>query len=301
MISTTKSVDTKYGDMLGLEILRDITSNISVYLRMLMQTFDIMDVFDIIIVAFIVYRVLTYMRRTNASSVMKGVVFLLLASGMSNLLQLNSINYLLRQAIGMGVLVLAILFQPELRRLFVQLGNSRFNFFSKSRTRLENMRTVLQNVVSATVSMAQSKTGALIIFEREIGLTDYAVTGVRIDSDVSSELIQNIFYHNSPLHDGALLIRDGRILAAGCMLPLSNNINLARDLGMRHRAGVGISERSDAIAIIVSEEHGTISVAIDGMIKRNLPDDTYELLLNTEFFPESERRKRSGKTRVNML
>jgi len=182
----------------------------------------------------------------------------------------------------MGIVVLIILFQPEIRKMFERMGTSRLNLVFTKRGRYENIESGILSVVSASETMAESNTGAIIVFEREVGLNDYAVTGTGIDAKASSELIQNIFYHNSPLHDGALIIREGRLLAAACMLPLSNNVNLSRDLGMRHRAGVGISERSDAVVVIVSEQSGTISIAIDGMLKRHLPKETVELLLRKE-------------------
>jgi diadenylate cyclase len=230
------------------------------------------------------------MRRTNASSVIKGIIFLLIIAWLSNLVKMSVVTYVLNQIMQMGVIVIIILFQPEIRKLFEQVGNSRINLIFRKRLRIENAEIVLQNVISAAKSMADSMTGAIIVFEREVGLNDYVMTGTRIDASVSSELIQSIFYHNSPLHDGALLIRDGRVLAASCMLPLSNNINLGRDLGMRHKAAVGISERSDAVAIVVSEQSGTISVAVDGMLKRHLDEDTFEKLLINEFVPRKKKR-----------
>jgi len=183
----------------------------------------------------------------------------------------------------MGVLVLIVLFQPEIRRMFERMGTSRFNLLFTRRSKYdENLECGIDSVVSASETMAKSHTGAIIVFEREVGLNDYAVTGTQIDAAASSGLIQSIFFENSPLHDGALIIRDGKLLAAACMLPLSNNINLSRDLGMRHRAGVGISERSDAVVVIISEETGTISIAIDGMLKRHLSKETVDKLLRKE-------------------
>ena len=274
-----------------MEIVREILSNTWLLLQSLRQTIRIWDIVDILIIAYLIYRILTFMRKTNASSVIKGIIFLLVIAGLSNLLNMNVISYLLDQTLQMGVLVLIVLFQPELRKLFEQVGSSRINLIFRKRARLENAEAVLQSVISASETMAKNNTGAIIVFEREVGLNDYAVTGTILDASISSELIQSIFYDNSPMHDGALLIRDGRALAAACMLPLSNNINLSRDLGMRHRAGVGISERSDAVAVIVSEQNGTISVAADGMLKRNLADDIFEKLLINEFIPKKKGRR----------
>ena len=279
-----------------MEIVKGLFNDIRELLLSLRQTVGIWDILDILIIAYLIYRILWFMRKTNASSVIKGIIFLLVIALLSNLLELNVVTYILNRTLQMGVLVLVVLFQPELRKLLGQVGTSRINLIFRKRVRLENAEAVLQSVLSAAASMSESKTGAIIVFEREVGLNDYVTTGTSLDADISPELILNIFYHNSPLHDGALLIRDGRILAAACMLPLSNNINLNRDLGMRHRAGIGISERSDAVAVIVSEQSGAISVAVDGMLKRDLDADTFEKLLRNEFMP-GDKKKRAKKTR----
>ena len=281
-----------------MDAIREIITDIWGLLRSLGQTISVWDIIDILIIAYIIYRVLNFMRRTNASSVIKGIIFLLLIAWLSNLFNMKVITYLVNQILLMGVVVLVVLFQPELRKLFEQVGSSRINVIFRKRVKLDNADAILQSVISSATIMAESKTGAIIVFEREVGLNDYAVTGTRLDADISSELIISIFNYGSPLHDGALLIRDGRVLAAACMLPLSNNVNLGRDLGMRHRAGVGISERSDAVAVVVSEENGMISVAVDGMLKRHLPGDTLERLLRSEFMPaENKRRERRNKVK----
>ena len=277
-----------------VRILDDIWS----LLLSLRQTIRIWDIIDILIIAFLIYRILAVMRKTSASSVIKGIVFLLLIAWLSNLLNLNVVTYLLNQTLQMGVLVLVVLFQPEVRKLFERVGSSRLNLIFRKRAKLDNAEAILRNVISAVVSMAENRTGAIIVFEREVGLNDYVATGTRLEANTTSELLQSIFYQNSPLHDGAVLIRDGRILAAACTLPMSNNINLGRDLGMRHKAGVGISERSDAVAVIVSEQSGTISVAVDGMLKRQLTPDMFELLLISEFLPKRARRLKKMKVQT---
>ena len=274
-----------------MEKVIGILSDIWLVLQSLRMTIRIWDIVDILIIAYLIYRILTFMRKTSASSVIRGIIFLLVIAGLSNLLKMNVITYILDQTLQMGVLVLIVLFQPELRKLFEKVGSSRINLIFRKRARLENAEAVLQSVISASETMAKNNTGAIIVFEREVGLNDYAVTGTQLDASISAELIQSIFNTKSPMHDGALLIRDGRALAAACMMPLSNNINLSRDLGMRHKAGVGISERSDAVAVIVSEQNGTISVAADGMLKRNLADDIFEKLLINEFMPGKKNRR----------
>jgi diadenylate cyclase len=262
----------------------------------LRQTVSFWDLVDILIVALLIYRILSFMRKTSASSVIKGIALILLAAWLSNLLHMNVLSFLLAQVLQLGIIVIVVLFQPELRKLFEQMGASRLIFFFRNRGGFENVETGINKVVAASEEMLKNETGALIIFERDIGLNDYVLTGTRIDAHMTSELLQNIFYHNSPLHDGAVIVRDGRLLAAACMLPLSNNVNLSRDLGMRHRAGVGISERSDAVAVIVSEQSGTVSVAIDGMLKRHLTKDTFDILLRNELVLTGNTRKKNKKS-----
>ncbi|MDR0839645.1 MAG: diadenylate cyclase CdaA [Oscillospiraceae bacterium] len=273
----------------------------SILLRLLsdIKTIGVGDVIDVLIVAYIVYRILSVVRRTSAGSVIKGFFLLAVILALAYILRLNVLNYLLAQVMKMGVIILIILFQPELRRLLEQVGSSNFKLFSGRRTPTGNSAEVIELVVSACVDMTKTKTGALIVFERSIGLADYAGTGTFIGSLISAELIKNIFFPNTPLHDGAVLIKDGRILAAGCMLPMSNNPALSRDLGMRHKAGIGISERSDAVAVIVSEETGSISVAVDGMLKRHLARDTFFALLCNELIA-APAEKRGGSKRKGL-
>ena len=280
-----------------MEAINSIIYDIEALLMSLGQTIRVWDVVDILLITFVIYRILTIMRKTNSSSVIKGIILLLVLAWLAYVLKMNVITYILNQTLQMGVLVLIVLFQPELRKMFEKVGSSRLNLIFRKRVRIQNAENVLRSVISATVEMAKSKTGAIIVFEREVGLNDFAVTGTRIDADISTELILSIFYYNSPLHDGALLIRDGRVLAAACMLPLSNNINLGRDLGMRHRAAIGISERSDAVVVIVSEQTGSISVAADGMLKRSLTDDIFEKLLISEFMPNDSKRRTKSKVK----
>jgi diadenylate cyclase len=282
-----------------MDALRNIITGVQGVFLTLGQTVGVRDVIDILIIAYLLYRILAVMKKTSSGSVIKGIVLLLLVAWLSDLLQLSIISYLLRQALEMGVIVLVVLFQPELRKLFEQVGSSRLSVIFKKRAKLESIENCIKSVVAACENMAKSKTGALIVFERDVGLGDYAASGTRIDSQISAELIQNIFFKNSPLHDGALLIRDGRLLAAACMLPLSNNATMSRELGMRHRAGVGMSERSDAVAVIISEQSGSISVATDGMLKRHLPKDTLDKLLRSELMmSENKGKDKSRKLKV---
>ena len=283
-----------------LDAFRNLFYSIYGLFTTLGQTFSIWDIVDILIIAYIIYRVLSLMRKTSAGSVIRGILLILVIAAIANILNLTVITFLLDQMMIMGIVVLVVLFQPELRKLFEQVGSSKLSIIFKKRSKDEHVEHCINCVVTASNVLAKLKTGAIIVFEREVGLNDYAATGVRIDAESSSELIQNIFFINSPLHDGAAIFRDGRLLSAACMLPLSSNITLSRELGMRHRAAVGISERSDAVVVIVSEESGAISVAADGMLKRRLTRDTLEALLRNELLQKmaDEHSKNTRKKRT---
>jgi len=240
------------------------------------------------------------MQKTSASSVIKGLLLIVAVAWTANFFNMNILSYLLRQVLQMGLIVIVVLFQPEIRKIFERMGTTRLNTIFRRRGKQESIEAVLKQIILACYAMQKTKTGAIIVYERKVGLNDYAITGVNVDADVSSELIQNIFFDNSPLHDGALIIRNDRILAASCMLPLSNNYSLSKDLGMRHRAGVGLSERSDAVIVVVSEQTGSISIAIDGMIKRSLDNDTFEKLLRNEVLAEyNKNRNKMRSLKVN--
>ena len=259
-----------------------------------LQTLQITDFLDIAIMAFVFYKVLALVQSTKAASLLKGLLVFMGALLASSALQLKGINFILSGMVDMGVLALIILFQPELRRILEQMGSRRFiAFLTHTETGNTLEKTIGQTVLACT-EMSQSRTGALIVFEREILLDDMVRSGTVLDASVSSELLKNIFFVKAPMHDGAVIVRNGRVLGAGCMLPLSKNVNLSRDLGMRHRAGIGMSENSDAVVVIVSEETGSISVAIGGMLKRHLKPETLENLLRNELLPQdaSENEKK---------
>jgi len=281
-----------------LETLREFIYPVWGLLLGLRQSIRPWDILDILIMAFLIFRVLSFMQKTSASSVIKGLILILAVTWLSNFFNMNILSYLLRQVVQMGIIVIVVLFQPEIRKMFERMGTTRLNTLFRRKGKHETIEAVLKQIITACYAMSKSETGAIIVYEREVGLNDYAVTGVSVNADVSSELIQNIFFQNSPLHDGALIIREDRILAASCMLPLSNNYSLGKELGMRHRAGVGLSERSDAMVIIVSEETGAISIAVDGMLKRNLDNETFEELLKSEVLSNYESRSwRKNKNR----
>jgi len=254
-------------------------------------TLQVADYLDILIMAFVLYRLFVLVSSTKAASLMKGLLVFLVVLALSKLLELNGINFILSRMMDWGVLALIILFQPEIRRILEEMGSRRFIAFFNHTEAGNLLEQMIGQTVLACTEMSQTRTGALIVFEREIVLDDMARSGTTLDASVSSELLKNIFFVKAPMHDGAVIVRHGRVLAAGCMLPLSKNVNLSRDLGMRHRAGIGMSENSDAVVVIVSEETGSISVAIGGMLKRHLKPETLENLLRNELLPQDEEDK----------
>ncbi len=263
----------------------------------------ITDIIDIAIMAFLIYKLIVLISSTNSGKVAKGILFLVAALAVSSLCNLYTVSWLLNRALEVGVLALIILFQPELRKLLEQVGSSRIGkVFSGNRTVApDELDMAITQTVEAYADLSKSKTGALMVFERNNMLDDVIRTGTALDTVVNSELLKNIFWNKAPLHDGAVIIRDGRIVGAGCMLPMSGNLNLSRELGMRHRAGIGVSEQTDAVVAIVSEETGSISVAVGGMLKRHLAPETMERLLRNELMGEAKEDESSIFNRLSAL
>jgi len=246
------------------------------------------DIIDILIVAFLIYKLIGIIRRTNSHKIAKGVVVVLLVLWVSDWLNLTVINFIISKTVEVGLLALVILFQPELRRALERVGSGSIMNLFRGDVHVQTIDTAITQTVIACTAMSKNKTGALIVFERLNKLDNQINTGTIVNSDTTAELLKNIFYNKAPLHDGAVIISEGRIAAAGCMLPLSNNQNLSRDLGMRHRAGIGMSEHSDAVVAIVSEETGAVSLAVDGMLKRHLSAETFEKILRNELIIDEE-------------
>ncbi len=259
------------------------------------------DILDILIVAAVIYTVIGFIRRTNSLKVANGILLLGLALWLSSALSLSVTTFLLRQVFEIGILAVIVLFQPEIRRALEKVGSSQFFSLFGRDWGVQGMEHVIMQTVYACEDMARSHTGALIVFERDNRLNEARGSGTNIDAFVSTELVKNIFFDKSPLHDGAAIVKDGRLAAAGCMLPLSANANLSRDLGMRHRAGIGITEHTDAVVVIVSEETGGISVAVDGLLKRHLSMDTFEALLRRELLPAEEEDSSYWRKRMTQL
>lgn len=270
-----------------MEVISNALSGAGNYLK----TIHIPDAVDILIVTFLIYKAIWFVRRTNSYNLAKGLILIIVALWLSDIFKLTMINSLLKRAVELGLIALLILFQPELRRVLERMGSS---FSSGKRVSSTAAEQAIAQTVLACTEMSASRTGALIIFERKVKLNDIMSTGTIINSDTTAELLKNLFFNKAPLHDGAVIIRDGRIAAAGCVLPLTKSTNLSKDLGMRHRAGIGLSEQSDAVVVIVSEETGSVSVAIEGMLKRHLTATVFEKLLRSELISDDDDSNKAG-------
>ena len=246
------------------------------------------DYLDIAVVAFLIYKLLPLVRAPGTMRIARAVIAVMVVAGLAAALRLYTLSFILNQFMAVGLLALVILFQPELRRMLDRLGSVKFRALFGYTKPTQDLETVIAQTVMACEIMSRERVGALIVFAREARLDDYFKTGTPIDGQVTEQLIRNIFFVKAPLHDGAMIIRDGRIAAAGCVLPLSDSSHLSADLGTRHRAGVGMSEVSDAVVVIVSEKTGTISVAVGGMLKRHLAPQTLEKLLRNELCPKND-------------
>ena len=240
----------------------------------------VMLIIDISIVAFLAYYLLKIVKDSRAWQLIKGIIFLVIANALSGLLQLNILHYILSAFMNWGVILIIIIFQPELRRALEQLGTNKLTkYFGIDKDIVTRTKEDIYKIVIAATELAKAKKGALIVIERDIEIKDIIATGIKIDAEVSPQLLVNIFEPNTPLHDGAVVIGDNKIQAAACMLPLSNDKNISKALGTRHRAAIGISQESDSIVVIVSEETGKISVAKEGTLIADVREDTLKKIL----------------------
>ena len=271
----------------------------------MLPTIKFMDIIDILLVTFVLYTLIMMIQTTGAARIAKSIVLLLVLAVVTKLLNMYLMSFLLDRVLEIGLIALVIMFQPELRRMLEKIGSKSLRELLSTKQEQREIDRVIGETVNACEIMSRERTGVLIVFERETSLIDYQKTGTVIDARVSSELLRNLFFTKASLHDGAVIIRNERIAAAGCVLPLTQSRNISSDLGTRHRAGIGMSEVSDAVVVIVSEETGTISVAINGMLKRHLAPQTLERLLLKELAPKREEktynpvkrlRKRIGRT-----
>jgi diadenylate cyclase len=256
------------------------------------------DYVDIALVALIIYVLMPLVRTPSTMRIAKSVIALLVVAWLTDALELYTLSFILNQFLAVGLLAFVVLFQPELRRMLDRLGSVRLRSFLGVEKPAQEMDTVISQTVMACEILSREKTGALIVFAREARLDEYMRTGTQIDGQVSEQLIRNIFFPKASLHDGAMIIREGRVAAAGCVLPLSDSSRLSADLGTRHRAGVGISEVSDAVVVIVSEETGTISVAVGGMLKRYLAPQMLERMLRNELCREDKDQQKNLAVRL---
>ena len=257
------------------------------YLRLI----TLSDLVDIVILSFILYKCINLLQWTNAAKVAKVLLIMVACMWVSYQLSLDAINFLLSKAMELGFLALVILFQPEIRRFFEQVGTSgRISLVRLFRDNgpSSEVERAIQETVEAYQEMSDNKVGALLVFERDVKLDNVISSGTAFQSTVNSELLKNLFYNKAPLHDGAVIVRRGKIVAAGCMLPMSDSMSLSKDLGMRHRAGLGMSERSDAVVAVVSEETGAISVMLRGTLRRHLSAATLNRVLRNELLPRQE-------------
>jgi len=258
--------------------VRQISFSIETFFWNLFNRIQLTDFIDILIIAFLLYKVFRLTQQTRAGQVFKGFLLLVVIGWLSNLLGFQALNWLVGNIISNGAIVLLILFQPELRRALEQMGRgARLAHLTEN---MDESSRIVYEITQCLLGLSRRRVGALIVFEQKTGLKDYIDTGTTVDSKISAPLIANIFEPNTPLHDGAMIIRDERIVAAGCFLSLSDNSSLGRDLGTRHRAGLGVSEVTDAIVLIVSEETGIISMAQGGKLTRHLDGDSLSRILS---------------------
>lgn len=259
--------------------------NITAMLQQI-ATIKLTDILDIILVAFLIYMLMPLFRTTGTARIAKVIVAVIVVAWLTDVFKLHTLSFILDQFLAVGLIALVVLFQPEIRRMIDHLGSMKFKKLFGVNKPEQEMQPVIRHVVNACEDMSRERVGALIVFERDNHLDEFFKTGTIIDAQVSTQLLRNIFFPKAALHDGAMIIRNGRVAAAACVLPLSESRRLSVDLGTRHRAGVGVSEATDAVVVIVSEETGAISVAVDGMLKRHLAPQTLERLLINELCPE---------------
>ncbi len=274
-----------------MTILQSIWAEILSFFRLI----QVQDVIDITIVSFVVYQIIRLVRETRAAQLVKGIIILVVVLQLSSWLHLNVLQYLLENTLQIGFLSLIIIFQPELRRALEEVGRSGLGKLvgiagSRNSEYGEN-NVAIEEIVRAAGILAMNKTGALIVIERSTKLGEIVKTGIALHSDISAELLLNIFVPNTALHDGAVIVRNDRILAAACFLPLSQNAFLSKELGTRHRAAVGMSENSDAVVVVVSEETGKISLALNGSLTRNLTSENLRKALYKTLQPNSNTNK----------
>ncbi len=259
------------------------------FLENVFSGMGITDVIDILIVAVVIYKILGFIRKTRVEQLLKGVLVLVVATFLSDIFNLHTINWILKGTVALGAVAILVVFQPELRRALEYMGRSKLVKSSLTQLDKEKGKQITSHIVKAVETFSRDRVGALIVFEKETALSDIMESGTLVDAEISEQLLGNIFYEGAPLHDGAVIIRDGRVCAAGCVLPLTRSNAISKELGTRHRAGIGITENSDALVLIVSEETGIISMASEGHLSRFLDLKTVEKTLLNMYLNAEER------------
>lgn len=260
-----------------------------------LQTIQITDVLDIAILAYLLYRLLLWSRDSNAGQVLKGITLIFIMLWCTSFFHLYVLNFFLSRILELGFLALVVVFQPEIRHFLQQFGAKGIpGLLAREEQHPDESERAIDELVDAYAEFSRSKIGALTVFERSSILDDNIRSGTPLDAEVSSELLKNIFWPKAPLHDGAVIIRHGRVVGAGCIMPLSSNPSISRELGTRHRAGIGTTEHSDAVVAIVSEETGSISVAVGGLLKRHLAPETLRRMLRRELLPQDNDQDGGG-------
>jgi len=260
-------------------------------IRSIVESVGLFDIIDIVIVAMLIYAILSSIRSSSAMRIASAIVVLLLVTWFTGLVKMRVLNFILSNILEIGIIALVIVFQPELRRVLERVGTTSLTMLTNQKKDLNATEKTIDSTVAACGILSRERTGVLLVFERRLPLEDYFKSGTMIDAEISPELLRNLFFTNASLHDGAVIVRQDRIAAAGCVLPLTENTNISSDLGTRHRAGIGMSEHSDAVVVIVSEETGIISVAVGGMLKRGLTSDTLRKVLEMELMDHAEEKE----------
>lgn len=273
----------------------EFIQTIMTYILDFISEIRITYIIDILIIAFVFYKLLGFIKETRAEQLVKGFLIILIVSKLSEWAKLYAVNFILQSTFTIGLIALVILFQPELRKALEHLGRSQIFLMTNRKNTLDDLNKSINEIVDAAGVMSRKKIGALIVIERTTGINDIIETGTITDAQISADLLMNIFYPKSPLHDGAVVIKNNRLMAAGCLLPLSANKYISKELGTRHRAAMGMTESSDAMIVIVSEETGHISMAVEGKLQRFLDSKTLKELMITTLCQEKEIKVGGGK------
>ncbi len=285
------------------DFLNDAFSTFWGQIALLFREISIGDVLDVLLATFLIYEVIVLVRNTRASQIVKGICLLLLAYVVASLANMRTMEFVLQSIMSFGIVVLAVIFQPELRRAIEQVGgvNSVFSKIFRNQPMTSTTRALWKKAIvavcDASERMAEKRCGAIIVMERHTNLAEVIRTGTLLRCDPNIEMIETVFFEGTALHDGAMVVRDGRIEAAGCFLPLSNNLEISKELGTRHRSALGMSENSDAIIIVVSEETGIISLAKNGVMIRRLDRQNLFNMLISDIIPPEQSEQKSGRFR----